>query len=184
MQSASEVAPITGEYFPAPQLMHKAYESAPIVVENFPETHSLQVKGDGAPVTIENLPAAQLMQAAEEFAPVDSEYLPAKHSMQSVVDFAPVAVAYLPASQLLQAADPAATLYFPVPQRVHVPPSAPVDPGLHEQAVKAELHAVELEFVGHEEHDVATVDAEYLPSAHGLHASSPDISLNVPATHA
>lgn len=164
MQTVIEVAAVSDEYLPAPQWMQTAIEVAPI--------------------TAENLPAAQLMQAAEEFAPVDSEYLPAKHSMQSVVDFAPVAVAYLPASQLLQAADPAATLYFPVPQRVHVPPSAPVDPGLHEQAVKAELHAVELEFVGHEEHDVATVDAEYLPSAHGLHASSPDISLNVPATHA
>lgn len=76
-------------------------------------------------------------------APVAVEYLPAPQLIQVEFSEAPVAVEYVPAPQSVQLALPAAALYFPAAHAVHAgmgdqpPPSGPVNPMLHLQAVTA-----------------------------------------------
>lgn len=76
-------------------------------------------------------------------APVAVEYLPAPQSIQVDCAKAPTVSEYLPAAQSVQLALPAAALYFPAAHAVHAgmgdqpPPSGPVYPMLHLQAVTA-----------------------------------------------
>ncbi len=74
------------------------------------------------------------------------------HARQAVAAVAPVIVKYVPAAQSVHTAVPVVVLYLPVVQAVHVPPSGPVDPALHVQAVITMLVLGELELVGHVVH--------------------------------
>jgi len=97
----------------------------------------------------------------------------AGHPRQVVAIVAPTVVEYVPAAQSVQAAEPVAILYLPVTQVVHAPPSGPVDPALHVQAVITELGLGELEFAGHArqvDSSVAPAVGEYLPATQFTHA--------------
>jgi hypothetical protein len=76
----------------------------------------------------------------------------AGHATQVAAAVAPVVVKYVPAAQSVHTALPVVVLYLPVVQAVHVPPSGPVDPALHVQAVITMLVLGELELVGHVVH--------------------------------
>ena len=68
---------------------------------------------------------------------------------------------------------PEAILYLPAAHDVHVPPSGPVKPTLHVQAVTAVLGLGELELLGHAtqvDSSVAPAVAEYFPAAQFTHA--------------
>jgi hypothetical protein len=87
-----------------------------------------------------------------------------------------MAVLYVPATQAVHAALPVAILYSPATQAVHAPPSGPVNPTLHIQAVRSTLASGELELVGHVIHVVAIVApvvGEYVPAAQSVHAALP-----------
>jgi len=108
----------------------------------------------------------------------------ARHVVATV---APVVVKYVPAAQSAHAALPVAVLYLPAMHEVHVPPSAPVKPTLHVQAVRATLEIGELEPAGHPRQVVATVAptvVEYVAAPQSLHAALPVAILYLPATQA
>jgi len=83
--------------------------------------------------------------------------------------------------QLSQLAFPPPVLYrdLPIAHSVHIPPSRPVEPALHVQAVTAVLCAGELESAGQSTHAAAPV---YLPTTHWVHA--PPSAPEDPALHA
>jgi hypothetical protein len=94
---------------------------------------------------------------------------------------------YVPAKQSVHVALPLIVLYFPATQEVHRPPSGPVKPMLHTQALTAELAVGELEFAGHARHVVAIVaptDIEYVPTKQSVHTPVPEMILYLPETHA
>ena len=77
---------------------------------------------------------------------------------------------------------PVVDLYFPAAQAAHVPPSGPVYPALHVQAVTAELCPRALVLTGHCKHVVAAVTPTYFPSRQLVHAVAPATE-NCPAAH-
>ena len=81
---------------------------------------------------------------------------------------------------------PVLILYLPAMQAVHVPPSGPVCPILHVQAVRAGLALGELELLGHVRQVAASVAptvVEYFAAAQSLHAAPPVSILYLPAMH-
>jgi len=109
------------------------------------------------------LPAAEVEfdGQSEHFAgPSMALYLPRAQSTQSLFDAdepalqeqeIASAVAKEFAGHASQLADPIPVLYVPAPHFEHVPPSVPVNPGLHSQAVIVMLPAAEVEFDGQSE---------------------------------
>ncbi len=82
---------------------------------------------------------------------------------------------------------PAAILYLPTAQEVHVPPFGPVKPTLHVQAERLELPPGELELVGQNRQNPALeapTNVWYVPEKQLLHVKNPVMSLYFPATHA
>jgi hypothetical protein len=93
----------------------------------------------------------------------------------------------VPAAQSVHAALPAAILYLPTAQAVHVPPLGPVKPTLQVQAVRATLEIGEFELLGHMTQVAASVApavVEYFAVAQSVHAALPVAILYLPATHA
>lgn len=80
-------------------------------------------------------------------------------------------------------AEPEFDLYCPRTHAVHVPPLAPVNPGLHAQAVAAvepsELFAFEL----HNEQTESPIESLYFPASHCLHVACAGLSGVKPALH-
>ena len=76
-QTASETAPVTGEYFPAPQLLHTVL---PCALEYFPTIQSRHDRGEVAPTVAKNFPAAHSLQT---LAPEVVPYFPAPQSSHS-----------------------------------------------------------------------------------------------------
>ena len=112
------------------------------------------------------------MHAALDVLPAGATEL-AGQARQSVTADAAVVVEYVPDPQSVHAAEPLAILYLPATHPVHTPPSGPVDPALHEQAVTAVLGLGEFELAGHVtqvDSSVAPVVAEYFPAAQFTHA--------------
>jgi hypothetical protein len=73
--------------------------------------------------------------------------------------------------------------YFPEEHAVHVPPSGPVYPALHEQLANA-VHAVQAELAGHAVHVAAAAPA-YWPAVQVLHVAidvAPPAILHEPST--
>ena len=66
-------------------------------------------------------------------------------------------------------------------QFVHIPPSEPVLPELHLQAVTEELPAIESALSGHVEHKEEPLISLNLPVVHGKHTPPPGPVL--PSTH-
>jgi hypothetical protein len=163
----SSVAPVLGEYFPAPQSVHTALEIAPMLVEYFP--------------------APQSVHTALEIAPMLVEYFPAPQSVHTALEIAPVLVEYFPAPQSVHATLPLVVLYFPAAQAAHEPPSEPVYPMLQVQLESAVLPLGELELLRHARHvasSVAPVLGEYLPTPQLTHAALPLTVLYFPAAQA
>ena len=86
----------------------------------------------------------------------------------AAADTAAVLLLYKLSPHSVQAAEPAVALCDPAAHAVHVPPSGPVNPGLHTQLVCAV--------------DATTADCELL--AQLVHAAEPVAVLYFPATHA
>lgn len=120
-QSRQALAPASGLYLPAPQLVHVCPEPVN------PLSH---------------------MQAVEAELPTDEMEL-VGHAEQVVSEVAPIACEYLDAPQPKHVSVPATALYFPATHVVHVPPSGPEEPALHWQAVALLLPPGALEFGGH-----------------------------------
>jgi hypothetical protein len=115
-QVSTDVAPVVVEYVPAPQLLHAAEPLASLYV---PVAHAEHVSPSG-PVK----PTLHVQSATAELELGELE--PAGHVTQVVAIVAAVVVEYVPAPQSAHAALPVTTLYLPVTQAVHVPPSGPV----------------------------------------------------------
>ena len=99
---------------------------------------------------------------------------------------APVVVEYVPGPHAEHTADPEPVLYVPATHSTHAPPSGPVAPGTHLQAVKTSLPDSELECAGHVEHREASNEptaSEYEPDAQSAQAWGPTPVLYFPATH-
>ncbi len=147
--------------------------------------HAIHVVAIVAPTVVEYVPAPQLVHAAlpvVEYVPGPQsehaalpvvEYVPAPHAIHVVATVAPTVVEYVPPPQSVHTTLPVVILYLPATQVVHTPPSGPVDPALHVQAVITELGLGELEFAGHArqvDSSVAPAVGEYLPAAQFTHA--------------
>ena len=78
MHTALVVAPVTAEYVPAEQCVHRLLLLMPGVDDQVPAAHAVQ---------------------ADE--PVDALYVPAVHCRHTLLDVAPTLVEYVPAAQLL-----------------------------------------------------------------------------------
>jgi hypothetical protein len=79
----------------------------------------------------------------------------AGHARQVAASVAPGVVEYVAAAQSEQAALPAAILYLPATQAVHVPPSGPVYPALQAGVIQSALDVLamgELVPAGHVSH--------------------------------
>jgi hypothetical protein len=114
------------------------------------------------------------------------EFELAGHATHTLATVAPVTVEYLPETQSAHAALPVTFLYFPATHCVHTTPSAPVNPTLHVQAVRAVLEFGELEPVGHAVQVPATevpVASEYVPTTQSVQTAVPFVVLYFPATH-
>jgi hypothetical protein len=73
--------------------------------------------------------------------------------------------------QSWQLPDPVAFLYLPAPHASHLPPSAPDQPALQVQLLKAVLCSGELEFAGQLLQLAAPDTFLYSPAPHGVHVS-------------
>jgi hypothetical protein len=108
------------------------------------------------------------------------------HTRQVDSSVAPAVAEYFPAEQSVQTALPVVILYLPAAQDVHVPPSGPVNPTLHVQAVEAVLGPGELELPGHDKQADSTVAPwvpKYFAAAQSVHAALPVLILYLPAAH-
>ncbi len=132
-QELSSEAPVVVRYLPALHSTQALATVAPVVVRYVPAPHSTH---SASPVTILYFPSAHAVQLPP-FGPV----YPGLHrqlvesvalqTVQLSFDVAPVFVRYLPALQSRHEAEPIKSLYFPIPQAVHVPSFTPVYPRLH-----------------------------------------------------
>jgi hypothetical protein len=173
-QVVATVAPDVVEYVAAAQSVHTAL---PVLILYLPIVHEEQTPPFG-PVK----PTLQVQAARAELEIGELE--PAGQATQVVAIVAPVVVEYVAAAQSVQAALPAMILYLPGTQRVHAPPSGPVYPTLHVQAVRAELGIGEFELVGHVMQvaaAVAPVVMEYFAAVQSLHNALPVPILYLPA---
>jgi hypothetical protein len=104
----------------------------------------------------------------------------------ATAELAPTTAEYVPARQSVHGALPVSILYLPAAHDVHVPPSGPVKPTLHEQAVAAVLGLGELELPGHAKQADSTVAPgvpKYFPATQSTHAALPVPLLYLPAAH-
>ncbi len=173
----ASVAPTDIEYVPVKQSVHAAL---PLIVLYFPATQAVHGTPSG-PVN----PALQAQALTAELAVGELEF--AGHARHVVAIVAPTDMEYVPDKQSVHAALPLIVLYFPATQEVHRPPSGPVKPMLHTQALTTELAFGELEFAGHARHVVAIVaptDIEYVPAKQSVHVAVPEMILYLPETHA
>jgi hypothetical protein len=95
----------------------------------------------------------------------------------------PEAAEYVPIPQFVHVAVPGVPLNFPAAQSVHVPPLAPDEPALQVQAVSNELEAGEYELLGHATHTLDTVApavTEYVPAVQFVHTVAPVVAEYVP----
>jgi hypothetical protein len=145
-QVTHALAPLTFEYVPAGHVMHVPDELAPTVLEDLPTS---QVMHSFAPAVLTYLPARQ---STHTLAPVTIELLPAAQLIHTLAFVAPATPEYAPAGQFVHDALPLLFLYEPATQELQSPPSGPVYPTLHLQALCPELNIGELLFVGHTEH--------------------------------
>ena len=166
------VAPVTSEYVSTGQLLHTASPTALYV----PAAQREHVE---TPSPVHPALHAHLLLPAGASDSV-------AQSMHAELSSLPVAALYLPPTQSAHELFPACTLYFPGTHRVQPPPSGPVAPALHVQAVGALLAAGASAYGGHAVHTespVAPTSAEYEPEPHAVHSASPVSALCVPATH-
>jgi hypothetical protein len=91
-------------------------------------------------------------------------------------------IAYVSTEQSLHVALPDTVLYVPAAHAAHAPPSGPVYPALHVQALIAALCPRVFVFTGHCTHAVAPGTSTYLPSAHVVHTVAPVAEI-FPAIH-
>ena len=115
-----------------------------------------------------------------------AEYECEGHAWQAESEVFPVSGENVPAGQRLHSAVPLRSLYVPVAQASHGPPSGPVNPGLHTQWVIFGAPSFEFALEGQPRHVstlVAPVAVLNFPCGHVVHAALPLISLYVPATH-
>lgn len=92
----------------------------------------------------------------------------------------------MPASHETHNVVPATSLYVPATHGVHVPPSGPVAPGSHVQAVNTKLASSEFECAGHAAQVrllLAPACTEYEPLAQAVHTSGPGPALYFPVAH-
>lgn len=151
----------------------------------YPALH-LQSVGATAPIPrVVALPT----QRAHEIEPVEDLYwlggqalhglpsepvYPALH-LQSVEAVAPAANAELLTLHPKHAADPVAVLYCVLRHGLQGPPSDPVYPALHLQAVVVVLPVpAVVEFPVHSKHAKDPIEALYCPTEHGLHGPPSD----------
>lgn len=99
---------------------------------------------------------------------------------------APVLPEYVLTPQSAQSVGPGTALYLPATHSTHDPPSRPVAPALHAQAVWTVLAAGECEFSEHSRHVVcvtAPSRAEYVLDSQLVHGADPARALYFPGTH-
>ena len=172
----SEVAAEESEYFPGSQSVQGPTPSDSLCLPAAQCVH--------APPSGPEYPALQRQSAKASLAAGEIELVwQPTHDATSV---AAVVVRYLPALHAEHTADPEPVLYVPAPHCTHVPPSGPVAPGMHLQAVKTSLPDSELECAGHVKHCEASNEptaSEYEPDAQSAHVSDPTSVLYFPATH-
>ncbi len=106
------------EYVPVPQFVHA---SEPCDALYLPAAQSAHVPPWGP---VEPALQVQLVKPALPAGELESD----GQGVHVELTAAPTAVEYLPAPQSVQAAHPAASLYFPASHCVHVPPAGPEDP--------------------------------------------------------
>jgi len=130
-------------------------------------------------------PTLHVQEVATELGLGELEFV--GHATHVVATVAPTVVENVPVPQSLHAALPVVVLYLPATQAVHVPPSGPVKPTLHVQAVRATLEIGELELVGHATQvsaAVAPVVAKYVPAEQSVQTALPVVVLYLPAAQA
>lgn len=103
---------------------------------------------------------------------------------QAAHEVAASSAEYDPAAQGRQSDEPLRALNAPMAQAVHVPPSAPLYPGLHTHLARSPLPASEFEWAGHSTHATPPDTSEYKPAGHCTHADEPFSGLYVPIAHA
>ena len=163
-QVDSIVAPVVAKYFPAAQSVHAAL---PVVILYLPVAH-----GEHTPPSSPVDPALHV-QATTAVLGLGELELPG-HATQADSTVAPAVAEYFAAAQSVHTALPVAILYLPATHDVHVPPSGPVKPTLHVQAVTAELGLGELELLGHVtqvDSSVAPAVAKYFAAAQSVHTA-------------
>jgi len=129
------------------------------------------------------LPAASLYVPATHavHSPPSGPVCPALH-LQSVRASLPVADVELDDGQAMHPALPAASLYVPATHAVHSPPSGPVYPALHLQAVTLSFPAADVESDdGQAKHSALPAVSLYVPATHAVH--SPPSGPVYPALH-
>jgi hypothetical protein len=90
----------------------------------------------------------------------------------AAADTAATDVLYKLSPHSVQAAEPIISLYFPAPQAVHVPPSGPVNPGLHTQLVCAvDATTADCVLAAQSVHAAVPVAALYFPAKQAVHAT-------------
>ena len=107
----------------------------------------------------------------------------AGHTTQVSFTVAATADEYVPTPQSVHAALSLVGLYVPGTHAEHPPPSAPVNPALHTQAVMAQLELGEFEFAVQATHTailLAPSVTEYVPETQLVQDSLPTMGLYVP----
>ena len=127
MHVLTKVAPVAVEYVPAPQLLQSA---DPVISLYFPATHATH----GPPPAPVN-PELQTQLLANALPLGDCES--AAHGAHTLASVAPTASECVLAGHSVHGAEPGVVLYLPSAHSVHVPPSGPMNPGLHTQLVCA-----------------------------------------------
>ena len=175
-QARQAVAAAVVEYVPDPQSVHTA---EPVALLYFPAAQPVHGPPLG-PVY------PSLHVQAERSVLVTGELELLGHTTQADSTVAPVVAKYFPVAQSVQVPLPVPILYFPAAHAEHTPPSGPVDPALHVQAVTTVLALGELEVLGHttqSDSTVAPVVAKYFPAAQSVHAAEPVTLLYFPTSH-
>ena len=133
------------------QVTHVLAALAPAVTEYVPALQFAHTADVVAPVSPEYVPALQFVHA---LAPAVMEYDPTAQFTHTVEEVAPTTPEYAPVAQFTHDALPLTFLNLPATQELQAPPSRPVYPTLHLQALIPELNIGELLFAGHAEHEV------------------------------
>jgi hypothetical protein len=98
------------------------------------------------------------------------------HVIQVEESIAPGINENFPCVHCKQLTDPFTSLYVPGTHNVQTPPSGPVHPALHVQAVIDELEFIEFVFKGHRTQTLDVLDPtipEYVPASHPVQVAAP-----------